>query len=132
CAGAAGYPARVERRTDAQVCGGSRRGDPGVDGWPVRRAGHASRLAPARRRDDRRRVSPPPLCRRRARFPLLHAQPGRTELRNSPPDWPHDSHPILRPRRAARSGAPAHSHPRWRLRHRDPASEAVRGGLCRH
>ena len=43
-----------------------------------------ARGAPPRRRDDRRRIVRPALCRRGAPVPFLHAQPRRARLRHLP------------------------------------------------
>src|SRR3546814_1547541 len=76
--------AGVERVADEAHRGHVRHRDSRVDDVAVRWARRPARRAPARRRDRRRRTVPPPLCRRGARFPLLHAQPGRTQLCDLP------------------------------------------------
>ncbi len=80
-------------RRRGECRGEVRHGGARVDGPAVRGARRSPRRAPARRGDARGRDVPPALRGRRAQLPFLHAQPGRTELR----DLPFARHPRASP-----------------------------------
>ncbi len=76
----AGHQLRHVRRF-AKMCGARRSR---LDGRAVRRSRRRSRNPAADRRGSRRRAVPGAPCRRRQAVPLLHAQPGGSDVRDLP------------------------------------------------
>ena len=90
----------------------------GLDDLPA-----ARQLVAATRR---RRALRAALCGRRAAIPLLHAQPGRAQLRHLPPARPQaeGTRPVNTAEQLRAAAAQAHPRQGRRLRHADPGAPA--------
>ena len=82
CPASCRSPTSPRPASSRPLCGAD---DSAVDGPAVRGARRSCRRRASSSPPPRRRTVRAALCRRRAPLPLLHAQPGRAELRDLPP-----------------------------------------------